>query len=173
MSELFVADCTIESDLEMYYTDLYVPSDSERMLLYRELDNIGNRTDIDTATQMLNAYRQRLTDRFGKMPKEAEELLNVVPLRILGKQLGCEKIMLKQGRMYLYLVSNPDSPYYQSEVFGNIIEFATNEVRRCSLREQNGRRSMVVSNVSTVEEAVKVLEKITKNSLNTRKQQEK
>ncbi|MBR0049059.1 MAG: transcription-repair coupling factor [Prevotella sp.] len=173
MSELFVADCTIESDLEMYYTDLYVPSDSERMLLYRELDNIGNRTDIDTATQMLNAYRQRLIDRFGKMPKEAEELLNVVPLRILGKQLGCEKIMLKQGRMYLYLVSNPDSPYYQSEVFGNIIEFATNEVRRCSLREQNGRRSMVVSNVSTVEEAVKVLEKITKNNLNTRKQQEK
>ena len=89
----------------------------------------------------------------------------MVPLRILGKQLGCEKILLKQGRMFLYFVSIPDSPYYQSPVFGSIINFATQNLRQCSLRETtaaNGgaKRSMVVEGVPSVEEAVKVLMKV-------------
>ena len=149
----WVADCTLESDLEMYFPDQYVPSDSERMLLYRELDNMRNDEELE-------AYRKRLIDRFGPIPEVASELIRVVPLRRLGKQLGCEKIMLKQGRMFLYFVSNPDSPYYQSEAFGQIIEYATRNVRRCNLREQNGKRSMVVNDVPTVEEAMKVLAQI-------------
>ena len=164
-SSLWVSDCSLESDLEMFFPDLYVPSDSERMLLYRELDNIGNRPDLDAALQQLDAYRNQLRDRFGKLPPQAEELLQVVPLRILGKQLGCEKILLKQGRMFLYFVSIPDSPYYQSPVFGNIINYATQNLRQCSLRETtaaNGaaKRSMVVEGVPSVEEAVKVLMKV-------------
>ena len=147
---LFVADCTLESDLEMYFPDQYVPSDSERMLLYRELDNLKN-------DQELEAYRQRLQDRFGSIPPVAEELIRVVPLRRYGKQLGCEKIMLKQGRMFLYFVSNPDSPYYQSEAFGRVLDYAGKNIRRCSLREQNGKRSMVISDVPTVKDAVQVL----------------
>ena len=149
----FVADCTLESDLEMYFPDQYVPSDSERMLLYRELDNTRDDKELE-------AYRQRLVDRFGKLPRQAEELLHVVGLRRLGKQLGCEKIMLKQGRMFLYFVSNMNSPYYQSDTFGRIIDYATANVRRCNLREQNGKRSMVISDVPTVGEAVAVLKKI-------------
>ncbi|MBO7139489.1 MAG: transcription-repair coupling factor [Prevotella sp.] len=149
----FVSDCTLESDLEMYFPDQYVPSDSERMLLYRELDN--TRDDHE-----LEAYRQRLIDRFGKMPKQAEELLHVVALRRLGKQLGCEKILLKQGRMFLYFVSNMNSPYYQSDIFGHIIDYATQNVKRCNLREQNGKRSMVITEVPTVGEAVAVLKKM-------------
>ena len=149
----FVADCTLESDLEMYFPDQYVPSDSERMLLYRELDNTRDDKELE-------AYRQRLVDRFGKLPRQAEELLHVVGLRRLGKQLGCEKIMLKQGRMFLYFVSNMNSPYYQSDAFGRIIDYATANVRRCNLREQNGKRSMVISDVPTVGEAVAVLKKI-------------
>ena len=151
--ESFVADCNLESDLEMYFPDQYVPSDSERMLLYRELDNTRN-------DQELEAYRQRLIDRFGPLPPQAEELLHVVSLRRLGKQLGCEKIMLKQDRMFLYFVSNANSPFYQSEVFGRIIEYATTNVHRCNLREQNGKRSMVITDVSTVEAAVHLLSKI-------------
>ena len=146
----FVADCNLESDLEMYFPDQYVPSDSERMLLYRELDNTRN-------DQELEAYRQRLIDRFGPLPPQAEELLQVVALRRYGKRLGCEKIMLKQGRMFLYFVSNAHSPFYQSEAFGRVIEYATTNVRRCNLREQNGKRSMVVTEVPTVGEAVNVL----------------
>jgi len=147
---LFVADCSLESDLEMYFPDQYVPSDSERMLLYRELDNVRDDRELE-------AYRQRLVDRFGPVPPCGEELIRVVPLRRLGKQLGCEKIMLKQGRMFLYFVSQPDSPYYQSDVFGRIITYATTNLRRCNLREQNGKRSMVVADVPTVAEAVAVL----------------
>ena len=153
-------EASVESDLEMYFPDLYVPSDSERMLLYRELDNIGNRKDLGEALQQLDAYRTRLLDRFGKLPPQAEELLQVVPLRILGSQLGCEKILLKQGRMFLYFVSQPDSPFYQSEAFGRILNFVTQNVRRCVLREQNGKRSLVVAEVHTVEEAVRVLRTI-------------
>jgi transcription-repair coupling factor (superfamily II helicase) len=146
----FVADCSLESDLEMYFPDQYVPSDSERMLLYRELDNIRDDRELE-------AYRTRLIDRFGPVPSCGEELMRVVPLRRLGKQLGCEKIMLKQGRMFLYFVSNPNSPYYQSDAFGRMITYATTNVRRCNLRENNGKRSMSIIDVPTVEEAVKVL----------------
>ena len=146
----FVADCSLESDLEMYFPDQYVPSDSERMLLYRELDNIRDDRELE-------AYRTRLIDRFGPVPSCGEELMRVVPLRRLGKQLGCEKIMLKQGRMFVYFVSNPNSPYYQSDAFGRMITYATTNVRRCNLRENNGKRSMSIIDVPTVEEAVKVL----------------
>ncbi len=149
----FVSDCTLESDLEMYFPDQYVPSDSERMLLYRELDNLKNDQEVE-------AYRQRLQDRFGSIPAVAEELIRVVPLRRYGKELGCEKIMLKQGRMFLYFVSNPNSPYYQSDAFGHVLDYVTTNVRRCNLREQNGRRSMVITDVPTVEEAVSVLRTI-------------
>jgi transcription-repair coupling factor (superfamily II helicase) len=149
-SSLWVADCSLESDLEMYFPDQYVPSDSERMLLYRELDNVRN-------DEELAAYRTRLVDRFGPVPPCGEELMQVVPLRRMGKALGCEKIMLKQGRMFLYFISNPDSPYYQSAAFGRVINYATQNVRRCNLREQNGKRSMVVTDVPSVGEAVAVL----------------
>ena len=149
----FVADCTLESDLEMYFPDQYVPSDSERMLLYRELDNIRN-------DQEMEAYRQRLIDRFGPIPAVAEELIRVVPLRRCGKQLGCEKIMLKQGRMFLYFVSSPNSPFYQSEAFGRVLDYIGRNVRRCNLREQNGKRSMVITDVPTIEQAVSVLQSI-------------
>lgn len=146
-------EASLESDLEMYFPDQYVPSDSERMLLYRELDNLRDDRELE-------AYRSRLVDRFGPLPPQAEELLHVVPLRRLGKQLGCEKIMLKQGRMYLYFVSNANSPFYQSPAFGRLIDYATQNIRRCQLREQNGKRSMVIVQVPSVEEAVKVLQAV-------------
>ncbi|MCR4603722.1 MAG: transcription-repair coupling factor [Prevotella sp.] len=153
----YVSDCMLDSDLEMYFPDSYVPSDSERMLLYRELDNIRDDNELE-------AYHRRMIDRFGKMPTVAEELLHVVPLRRLGKQLGCEKIMLKQGRMFLHFVSVANSPYYQSGIFDRIIDYATHNTRRCILRENatsNGiKRSMVIANVDSVGEAVNVLKQI-------------
>ena len=153
----WVDDCALESDIEMYFPDQYVPSDSERMLLYRELDNLANRHDLNAA---LEAYRNRLRDRFGAIPDVAEELISVVPLRVCGKRLGIEKIMLKQQNMYLYFVSNPDSPYYQSEAFGKVLEFMTRNVRRCNLRETNGKRSMVVNDISSVGDALSICQQI-------------
>ena len=151
--DAFVEDCAVESDLEMYFPDTYVPGSAERMLLYRELDNIDNDDELD-------AYRQRLIDRFGAIPHEGEELLQVVALRRYGKSLGCEKIILKQGRMQMQFVSNPNSAYYRSAAFGKALDFIAANARRCNLKEVNGKRSMVVSGVPTVGEAVKVLLKV-------------
>ena len=149
----YVTECTIDSDIEMYFPPTYVPSDSERMLLYRELDGLKSDDEVER-------YRTRMRDRFGKIPPVAEELMRVVPLRQLGKSLGCEKIILKQGRMALFLVSNPNSPYYQSLAFDKLLNFITRNPRRCNLREQKGKRSIVVTDVKTVEEAIGVLMRI-------------
>ena len=149
----FVDDCALESDIEMYFPDQYVPNDSERMLLYRELDSLAGSNNLDAA---LESYRSRLRDRFGEIPEVAEELIRVVPLRVCGKRLGAEKIMLKQGKMYLYFVSNANSPYYQSDVFGRVLEYMTKNVRRCNLREANGKRSMVISDIPSLEAALTV-----------------
>ena len=143
-------EASFESDLELYFPDQYVPSDSERMLLYRELD--GLQTDEQVA-----AFRTRLIDRFGKVPHCGEELMRVVSLRRLGKLLGCEKMVMKQGRMTLFFVTQNDSPFYQSEAFDRLLTFAGKNVRRCQLREVNGKRSMVVADVPTVEAAVQLL----------------
>ena len=153
----FVDDCALESDIEMYFPDQYVPSDSERMLLYRELDNLANSHRLDAD---LEAYRKRLTDRFGTIPDVAEELIRVVPLRVYGKQLGVEKIMLKQQKMYLYFVSNTDSPYYQSEAFGRVLEYVSRNPRQCNFREANGKRSIVISSVNSVGDALTICRSI-------------
>ena len=149
----FIDDCAVESDLEMYFPDNYVPGSSERMLLYRELDNIEKDEDLE-------AYRQRLIDRFGPVPHQGEELMQVVALRRIGKRLGCEKIILKQERMQMQFVSNPNSVYYQSEAFDKVLNYIGYHPRQCNLKEKNGKRSMVVSDVKSVEQAVKVLREI-------------
>ena len=151
----FIDDCAVESDLEMYFPDNYVPGSSERMLLYRELDNIEKDEDLD-------AYRKRLQDRFGPIPRQGAELMQVVALRRVGKRLGCEKIILKQGRMQMQFVSNPNSMYYQSEAFDKVLNYIGYHPRRCNLKERNGKRSMVVNDVKSVEDAVKVLREIDK-----------
>ena len=131
----------------------YVTGSSERMLLYRELDSLTLEKDVQ-------AFRERLEDRFGPVPNETEELLRIVSLRRLAARLGVEKVYLKGGRMSLFFVSNPDSPYYQSQAFGKMIDYMMKYTRRCDLREQNNRRSMLVKNVTTVEEAVYILREI-------------
>ena len=153
----FVEDCVLESDIEMCFPVRFVPGDSERMLLYRELDSLS--TDEE-----LERYRTRLKDRFGDIPDVAEELMRVVPLRRMGKQMGCEKIVLKQQRMMLYFVSDPNSPYYRSSVFDNLLNYISRHPRRCNLREVKGKRSMVISQVETVEKAVELLMEMMKVS---------
>ena len=155
--EEFVEDCAIESDLEMYFPDNYVPGSSERMLLYRELDNINDDNDLE-------AYRQRLIDRFGEIPHEGLELMQVVSLRRLGKRLGCEKISLKQGKMNMQFVANPESAYYQSRTFSAVINYVGNHPRRCDFKQVGTRRLLTISEIPTVEAAVSVLREMLKAS---------
>lgn len=151
--EGFVDECTVESDLELLFPNDYIPSDGERMLLYRELDKLELDKDVEN-------FMSRLIDRFGKIPREGEELILIVPLRRIAKRLGIEKIFLKSGRMTLFFVSNPDSPYYQSEAFGKIIGYMSRYPQRCNLREQNGKRSMTVKDIRDVQSAVRELQEI-------------
>ena len=110
---------------------------------------------------------QSLKDRFGKIPKEGKELIRIVRLRRMAKKLGMEKVILKKGQMSLFLVNNPDSPYYQSEAFGKLLGFIQKHPRECNLREQNGKRSIVIKNVPTVEAACGYLQEMEKiNSTN-------
>ena len=110
--------------------------------------------------EQLAAYRTRLIDRFGPVPQVGEELMRVVPLRRVAGQLGCEKIILKQGRMTLVFVSNPDSPFYQSPAFDAILRFVAEHPRRCQFRDLHGKRSLLISNIPSVETALSLLQSI-------------
>lgn len=149
----YVRETYIESDLELMFSPTYIPNDSERVSLYRELDNMEEERDIQ-------AFADRLNDRFGKIPPEGRELIRIVRLRRMAKHLGMEKVVLKKGQMSLFLVANPESPYYQSEAFDRLLHFVQQHPRACNLREQNGKRSIVVKNVPTVETACAYLEMI-------------
>ena len=148
--EGFVEECAVESDLELLFPDEYIPTSSERMLIYRELDSLEK-------DEELSKFRTRLTDRFGTIPPTGEELLRVVPLRRLGKQLGIEKILLKGGQMALYFVSNLESPYYDSAAFGRVMNYTAMSPYECRFRELSGKRSLLVKGINTVEEALGVL----------------
>lgn len=151
--ENFVNETTVESDMELLFPNEYIPSSSERMLLYRELDNMESDKEVID-------FQHKLEDRFGKIPDEGLELMRIVRLRRLAKQIGVEKIFLKAGRMSLYFVSNPNSPYYQSNAFDKVIRYMQRNARNCNLREQNNKRSMIIKNVERVETAVSILEEI-------------
>lgn len=152
----YVRETYIESDLELLFPPTYIPNDSERISLYRELDNMEEERDI-------LAFTERLKDRFGKIPKEGKELIRIVRLRRMAKQLGMEKVILKKGQMSLFLVSDSESPYYQSAAFDKLIAFIQRHPRECNLREQNGKRSIVIKQVPTVEMACQLLQEMQKN----------
>lgn len=151
--EEFVADCAIESDMELLLPADYVPQESERIALYRELDNIDREMD-------LMEFQSNLIDRFGKIPPETAELIRVPRLRRLGRQLGIEKISLKQGLMYLYFVDESNKAYYQSPMFGRLITYLQQNPLRVKIREKAGKRSFSIANVPSVETAVDILQEI-------------
>ena len=152
-------DSQLETDLPISFPSDYIENISERITLYRELDN------LHSEEQLLD-YRKRLIDRFGMLPEPAEELLNVVRLRWLCCRLGIEKILLKGERMTLYLVQHKEA-YWQSDMFGHIIQYAVMRPERCSLHEETdkkgiktGRRFVSITNVKTIAGAITLLHKI-------------
>lgn len=134
----FVADTLIETDMELMFPWDYVPTESERINLYRELDNIDNENQM-------KEFRERLIDRFGKnIPKQAEELMLVPKLRRLGTKLGIERILLKDGLMYTYFVGEENKAYYQSKMFGKLTKYLGDHPDRVGIRERNGKRSFII-----------------------------
>lgn len=149
----YVADCVIESDMELLLPADYVPTESERISLYQELDGIERELD-------LQEFKNRLIDRFGAIPDVTAELLRIPRLRRLARRLGIEKVALKQGKMYTYFVDESNKAYYQSEMFGKMLAYLTANPRRVQIREKNGKRSFAFSDVTTVETAVTILQQI-------------
>ena len=153
--EFFVSECTIECDLHAYLPETYVPGASERMMLYRELDSLSN-------DEQITNFRKRLLDRFGELPKEAEELLRIVPLRNLARRAGADRLVLHNRQMTLYFVQNTDSPFYRSAAFTRIIEFAAAFPLRCKLDESKGRRRMTITQVPNAVAALITMQRLVK-----------
>ncbi|MBR6292411.1 MAG: transcription-repair coupling factor [Bacteroidales bacterium] len=143
----YATDCAIETDLEVLLPDDYVSSVSERLLLYRELGDLSTEEELAT-------YRRNLVDRFGPLPHATEELVRTITLRRMAKEFGIEKIVLKQDRMVLHFVSNPQNPFYQSENFTKVIRYAQANERRAHLKESNSRLCLSVDNVKDINQAI-------------------
>ena len=149
----FDSECVFESDLEILIPNEYVDSSAERISLYTELDHIQNE-------EGLVRFTANLTDRFGQIPNQTEDLLNTMRLRWIARDLGFEKITLKNKIMTAYLISNQESEYYQTDTFMKIIRYAASHQRRCKVKELNGKNILYVDAVPNVGEALKVVRSI-------------
>ncbi len=154
--EEFVADCTIESDLELRLPPDYVPQESERISLYQQLDNMETPEQIEM-------FRTHLRDRFGAIPQISEELIKVVPLRMAARRLGIERLALKGGKMRVYFVGDDNKAYYQSQAFGKVLGYLQQNPMRCQIREIKGKRSILIDKVDTVSEALAILTQMESN----------
>ncbi len=146
----FVQDCQIDSDMELLFPESYIPGSSERMLLYRELDNIENE-------EQLTQFKNGLEDRFGALPAESIELLEVVRLRWKAIELGMEKIILKEGKMICHFISDPKSPFFQSPAFLKIVHFVQKNPQQGRMKEKNQKLNLIFSNIPNVETAGYIL----------------
>lgn len=149
----YVNDCTIDTDLELFFPPTYVPQESERITLYRELDNMETDKEVDE-------FEARMRDRFGPIPDIAAELIRIVPMRRIARTLGVEKVALKQGNLYLYFVGKENAAYYNSNAFGRCLAYLQSEPLRCKLRDVNDRCSFLIENVKSVTEALALLKHI-------------
>jgi transcription-repair coupling factor (superfamily II helicase) len=147
----FGSDCQIDTDMQLLFPDSYIQSISERMLLYRELDNLETE-------DALVLFEAGLADRFGKLPPESIELIEVVRLRRIAVELGMEKIIMKHHKMVCHFISNPQSVYYQSPVFGKVLQFVQTHPQICRMKEGNNKLSLTFEKVKSVKRAKEILE---------------
>ena len=151
--ELFVEDCSIDSDLPLYLPQEYIPGNSERVICYREIDGL-------VSDEQIKDYRAKLEDRFGLLPPQVEGLLSVPVARRLGRSLGVERMVIRNNVLTLYFVSNLSSAFYKSDTFGRSIMYMTKHFETSRLSEANLKRRMTVTGVAGIKEVVDVLKEI-------------
>ena len=149
----YIDDAHIEIEVEAGLPDSYVAQQAERLKLYRELDSTKDE-------EALLAFGERLADRFGPLPRETEELLNVVRLRWEAIRLGMERVKVKNGLMIVHFVGEQDSPYYKSDTFMDLLRKVTQNPGRFVLKQHNNRLAMTVRNVKDIEDAYKTLQQL-------------
>ena len=149
-SKKFVKDCQVETDAEAMLTDDYVHSQTERLRIYRELNEAKDEPEV-------TRFEAELLDRFGKLPDPVKELTNVVRLRLLAAELGIERIVFKNKVFICFFVSQEDSPFYSSPIFINIVEYIKKHPSTCKMNQGKEKLSLSVSPVKGVSEALKIL----------------
>ena len=147
-----VQDCVIETDLEILIPETYINNSSERLQLYSSLDNVKDEI-------ALQSFSSSLIDRFGPLPPSVEQLINSVRLRWMGEELGLEKISLKNDNLRAYFVSGKDE-YFKSDVFGKILTFVQIHSKQCRMKDTAGKLILTISNITSVEAAIVILNKI-------------
>jgi transcription-repair coupling factor (superfamily II helicase) len=149
----FVNECQLETDLELLIPTTYVTNISERLSLYKELDSIETE-------ELLMAFQDKLIDRFGPLPGQVAGLMNAVRLRWLAKQLGFEKVLLRNGRLIGYFISNQDSNYYQSSQFTAILKFVQSNPGRCRMKEASNKLTITFNNVQSIFEGLELMKEL-------------
>jgi transcription-repair coupling factor (superfamily II helicase) len=149
----FVTDCQIDTDLEIMIPEYYIENISERIKLYRELDNIQDEKN-------LSLFETNLVDRFGPVPAPTVELMNIVRLRWIAIQLGFERVSLKNNRMTVYFVANQQSPYYQSDIFNKILKFIQSFPRVFQMKEGKDKLTMSTESINDVQNAINLLKRL-------------
>jgi len=145
--KIWVSDCQIDTDLELLIPDAYVTNISERLILYKELDNFENEED-------LLRFQNQLIDRFGKIPKATIELINTIRLRWIAKKMGFEKVVLKQQTFVGYFVQNQKSAFYQSPFFASLMQHMSRLQGKAKLKERNNKLTLVMEQVKTIDALV-------------------
>lgn len=155
-----VRDCAIETDLEVIIPEDYVNNISERLSLYNELDNIKEE-------EGLTLFANNLTDRFGPYPDTVVELIESVRLRWKAERLGFEKITLKNESMKGYFLSRDNETYFNSEIFGGILNYVNSNPRKCRMKEHRNKLILTVDEVRSIDEATVIVNEMKSDSLET------
>ena len=154
----FVRDCQIETDLEILIPDDYITNIGERLNIYRDLDNLESEEN-------LSFYSKQLIDRFGEIPKATKDLFNTIRLRWIAKEIGLEKLVLKQKKLIGHFIANQESPYYQSPKFTQVLKYIQANPRVCKMKERNDKLSLIFENVTTITQAIDLLTPITEKKI--------
>jgi transcription-repair coupling factor (superfamily II helicase) len=149
----WAVDCQIDTDLELLIPDSYVSNIAERLLLYKELDDLAQEEE-------LLAFANRLLDRFGKVPAQTSELINAVRLRAIARELGFEKIVLKQRTLVAYFINNQSSSFYQSDTFQQLMQYIARNRNTMRMKERNNKLSLVMDSVRSINDALTLLKKV-------------
>ncbi len=149
----FVRDCSFDTDLEILIPDSYVESISERLVLYARLDGCADESE-------LTAFHDELSDRFGPVPPEAEDLFTTVRCRKIAVELGFEKLFLKNGTLKCFFVGNPDSPYFQSDIFQGILNFLQTGTNKAKLKQVGKHGILIVEDIQTMTDIHRFLSKM-------------
>jgi transcription-repair coupling factor (superfamily II helicase) len=151
--KIFVSDFQIDTDLEIMFPDEYISNISERIRLYKELNEFEN-------AEALQQFEEKLVDRFGPLPEPSVALLGIVRLKWLAMKLGIEKILLKNNLLIANFISDPDSPFYRSQLFVSIMSFVNRHQGRMSVKQRESKLSLTIRDIGSVKSAIEILNNI-------------